>query len=372
MHEDEIVRSIGNGRPKLVERLLAFLAILVFLAAIGIYKVPVVPTIKKYGEIERRVLSSIRVPTTGVLRRAFVANGDSVRTGDVLLEVYSDDLQRGIIAARLSLTQATIDLEQSILDSILLAEDASRQVRAAELDTLLSSATLRERMVSYGFGDLTDEFTFNFVPGRHVELDKAFAGYLRSMEALKATAATSRLAHERSRRRSLLRYSSKLQAAAMDSLEALRSSALVRATIDGIVVNFDSARFVGSYVTNGTAVMTVASKKEWVAHFAVSQSEAHRIFAEDTVEIEVLGIRSLPNHRLLGVVEKVESLSATQAQSNEARTGSSFVVLVKVSSDTVREEQSLKFSGAAVVATFRLEPTTVFRMALDALSFENP
>jgi HlyD family secretion protein len=235
----------------------------------------IVETVNASGKIYPEVEVKISPDISGEVTELNVAEGDSVRKGQVLARIYADiyALQRDAAASRVTQTNATVDNSTAALDALKATMESAQQNydRNKKLfdDKVISKAELEQYETT---------------------LRSAKANYTAAQSNIRGLQATVRSSQ------------TELTKANKD----LSRTVLV-APMDGVISSLKikkGERVAGNSFNIGTEMMTVADMSTLEVRVDVGENDIVKIAIGDSADVEV---DAYNNRKFKGVVTKIAS-----------------------------------------------------------------
>lgn len=347
---DPPVGSELTGRllRRAVDVLFVLLLVLVAGAAAVAFLVEVDETVDGTGVLLPRRVWPVRAVEPGLVRRIAVETGDTVRPGQLLVQLDSlrlatelAQLRAQYDSRRLQLDRAAAALPYELRQKIAAREES-------EAKRLAVRADLREALLNYSVPGDPDSVLARYRAGSHVAIDRtlsqlriADAG-VRDAEAQEALGGLAAL--DLRRQRADLRQLAVQIRATEEELERLS----VRAPAAGIVATEKLERLLGAFTHEGDSLMEIVEPGSWRADVLVSERDVHEIHVGDPARVEVRAFRAATRELMEGRVRSVAS--------EPAEAGAQGIERTPVQSDRYRVTIDLDPAGVERVGLARMRP----------------
>jgi len=235
----------------------------------------IVERVAASGKIQPEVEVKLSPDVSGEITELYVAEGDSVVKGQILLKIRPDNYE-----SQMSRAKATVDANKAAVEqaSAALAQAEARLIR-------LKNNYERSRKL----------FEDKVIP--QSEYEQAQADYLVAQKDVEAAKANLQAANYNVRG---------AEAAARDAAENLRKTTIF-APVSGIISLLKvevGERVVGTTQMAGTEMMRIANMDNMEVRVNVNENDIVRVALGDTVEIEVDAYLST-GKKFLGVVREI-------------------------------------------------------------------
>lgn len=277
----------GRWVSRAVSLTLAVFLLLLSAATAAAALVRLKVTVDGAGVLQPAEIWSVRAEETGVVRDVLVRMGDTVRARQVVARL--DTLQLASDLDQLRSRRRALELEMRLaLASVPLEARSVEEKRAqADAELVRASATLRLRLVEYGFDPDIEAVRRSYRVGTHVAIDEGLANLM----AAEAAARTARIEAERLGLQSIEQGRRQEQLAEMDSqiatLEQRLAHFTLRAPADGVVLTDGLERVSGTVLQGGETLLEIAEDDDWRASLLVAERDVSRIRVGDAVQVEL-------------------------------------------------------------------------------------
>ncbi len=283
--------------------------------AAGVSQTRVTSAVHVAARVQPEQRALLRATQAGRVVAVHIATGTVVRKGDSLLLLRSDDAR----AAELQLDRE-IEERQS---AIALAEGNARnsqeerrlRVEQARARLLAVLATVREKGVTFGRITENDTTLSGYSPGRHVELDRAFAD--ERLARLELAGALASLADSLSLQQTVEGSRMALAHARVARARAGEAAAelLLRAPHAGRIATVHPEELWGTMVRPGDALLELHSGSLWRGEAQIPESEIARIHVGDSVLAEAAVGGSTDRRAYRGTVAFVSDFPTAPSES---------------------------------------------------------
>lgn len=345
---------------------LAF-SLLVFLAGLlMVWRIEMPETVQARGELEPVQIWPVRASAPGMIVRTWASQGDSVRAGDLLLEL--DDLVISRELEELRRSTEEIQVERARHDSRwpLDIKAARHRVDVSAAEVVRARAKLRAAMVDQ-LGDSTRS-TGVSADSEPVLLALARSEVMAAVARLGAdSAALSRVFADSLESRRLAALSRDLQNA---EAFARRRLSLMRvfAPSHGLVLTAELDRAIGRMVQPGELLVEIADSSGWQARVSV---------AEDAVRLVRVGLPATLRLRSTRKQDDIEVPGVVSFVSPEpmkvgigVATSKLYEVRLRLTKGQPKELADVR-RGYEVNAQIRIGKRPIARVILDRLSISH-
>jgi membrane fusion protein (multidrug efflux system) len=338
----------GASRKSLIFKGVAALAVIALLAAGGNWLLNGRYEIRTDNAHVRADITQIAARVSGYVRTVEVSDNQSVRSGDILFTIESEDYETGVAEARAALLQAEADAREAgariTSQKDRLAEaSAARDAASAQAD--LSEADEKR------FAELADKGWYPKARLEQAEAQRRTAAAQKSQAAAGLTVQRSQLTSAQAAAQSA---EAKVEAArarlAAAELDLERTQ--VRAPVDGVVANRIVAQ--GQLLAPGQATLAIVPIGDAyvIANFKETQVEHMKPGQEVKLHVD-----AYPDLKVTGRVESISPATGGTFSliPQDTATGNFTKIVqrvpVRISIDPEAQASGLMRSGLAVVAT---------------------
>lgn len=255
------------------------------------------PAIQGVGTVEAKVIVQLAAKIAGRIISIEVDQGDTVRTGQTLIQLENSEAGADVENAVAALERAklVVPAQQAALlkaQATLLAADAA-VARAKANQTLARANAQRWRQLFAAdvVSQLDMETRLTEAQVADEELKSAEAQRQAAVKEIAAQEATLKIAQNETA----------TAAAALVAAQARKNYTIITSPIDGYVVSRELE--TGSAINPGTPILKLADPRTaWVTVF-VDEREAGPLAVGDKAD---LALRSLPGNKLCGKIARIE------------------------------------------------------------------
>ncbi len=198
------------------------------------------------GVIVPKSQGGLRAPAAGVIAELYVADGQDVEEGTVLLQIHSLDLETRYVAAQRRLDQAQQDLQRLLFDQETEIDKNERDIESSRKSLADATQDLELKRLLFSYGGIA-----------RIELERA------KITAKDAESSLQRLVRqaEESVRRHVIALQRALETVeteqqALADITITREGLIVKAPISGRIVELNNTK--GADVANNALLMTIA------------------------------------------------------------------------------------------------------------------
>lgn len=280
----------------------------VFIGGIIIFTVDIDKTISTSGLLEASNISRLHSPQSGVIKKVFIASGDTVKINQKIAELDSTDLKEQLIQldSELRLTQNSYSRSKENVFFSKTERDLALTKAKAQL--LRAKASFRDRILDFFPDSNPDSLLNNYRPGTHINLDYAIS-------EVHSTEAEIKIQELQIEMLSLKEYELRELEISIDKLSKEKEiiqtkldNLSIRSPIKGIVLTEGVERIVGNYFNKGELIIVITDITKWDVTLFVNEADVHKIDLGDRVKVEVSALQSEKDFDLLlGVVTSVSA-----------------------------------------------------------------
>ncbi len=290
-----------------VGAIFSMLALIAASAALVASVVEMDVTISGNGVLEPIGIWPVRTQEAGLISRVLVSTGDTVGKGEVVVQLDSLPLQTTLLQLQAQYEALRLEHQRAIFAEPIEQRRQEELTNQAHANLVRARATLRQKLVDFGFGGDVDSVVRAYTVGEHVGVDLALADVIsaeadvRSAVAQHELLANSELDREeqRVRLRQLKRQISNV---------CLRLNRLsVSAPAAGMVLTERLEQLPGRYFRKGEQVLEVAALGRWRAILSLPERDVHRVEVGAVVKVEVAAFAGLREELFGGTVVSVAS-----------------------------------------------------------------
>lgn len=254
---------------------LAFAGVVLLVGLLLVWQIEMPETVQARGELEPVQIWPVRASAPGVIMRTFASQGDSVQSGDLLLELDDLAISRELMELRRSREEARIEQARHEARWPLDVRAAQHRVDVSAAELVRARARLRAAIADQ-LGD-SERATGVSIDSEPVLLALARSEVMGAMARLGAdSAALCRVladSLESSRLANLSRDVQDAETYARTRLSRLKAYAPSR----GLVLTADLDRAVGRMVQPGELLMEIADSSGWQARVSVTEDAVRLI-----------------------------------------------------------------------------------------------
>lgn len=220
---------------------------------------------------------TVAAQTSGQVLATLKRQDTSVKAGEVVVQLDTEALTRAVQDAQFAFSSAQVNLETATLAAQSQSTQAELAVRAAEASYAAAQNDYLEAQDLFNIGALSK-----------TELSTAETAFLAAETALGQAKATLTQAQAGGDLELLQLQVEQAQANLTQAQEAL-SNANITSPLTGVIINMRVEQ--GAFVSQGTAVFSVASTEQQLATFQVPLPVAEQFKARGTVTFSFGGDR---------------------------------------------------------------------------------
>jgi HlyD family secretion protein len=277
----------------------------------SVKKVAIVERITASGRVQPEVEVKLSPDVSGEIIGLYVAEGDSVVKGQLLLKIRPDNYESLLARAQASVNSSKASYEQT---KAQLAQTEARLIRAkANYDR--NQKLLEDKVISAA------------------DFEQIKADYLVAQQDIEAIKASSQAA---------LYNVKSAEASLRDAAENLRKTTIF-APVNGIIslLNVEAGeRVVGTSQMAGTELMRIANLTNMEVRINVNENDIVRVSLGDTAEIDVDAYSS-SGRKFKGIVKEIANtatgLTAANAAAASTDAVTEFQVKVKILNESFQD-----------------------------------
>jgi multidrug resistance efflux pump len=277
--------------------MLILLALFIF-AVIIAFTVRIDTTIDANGILEPAKVRHIHSPESGKISAIFFNSGDSVKMGDLLIQLDTAKIISEIKQYQSELATKKNNLEKKKKQIPFEKYQNDIQIEKMEASLLRSKASFRSKLIDYFPGKNPDSLVVAYVKGTHIAVDVAYADIITSEVDLKNRKSLNEMYE-------LELYDIKNMEIEISQLQNKISELFIQqkknkiiSPIDGVVLTNDLEQLPGTYVAEGNMIMDIAPTKKWNTILFVNERDIHKIKMGNSVQIEIAALNTSDDHHL--------------------------------------------------------------------------
>lgn len=262
-------------------------------AAIALFLICVVllvsfhPVVDAGGRLEPLQFAQVRSSLDGQIDAILVSEGDTVVSGQPLLQLRNSEARRVLNELEISLSKNGLEATRLMVASAMDREQLDVARRQAAASVLRADAVLRQRLIDYGLVDSVEVSSPPVERGRHVGVDIVRA------DVETAEAELSRSTSELARMKvapldsQMINLERRRLTAQVSAARELINDATIVAPIDGVVLGQLGNSLVGSTIRNGQAILAIDGLRGWRAIVQVGEAEVSNLKVGDSAHVEL-------------------------------------------------------------------------------------
>lgn len=248
------------------------------------------------GTVMARSTSLVAAGAMGTIEAFPSEEGETVRQGDVLVELRHAELD-----AQVRLAEANLDVGKSRLEQVRLGKN---------INTKVSSTRVKQARAQFDQASRDYEQAKSLKESNAIAqtmFDKAETAYKVAKEALDAALASEGENAVRDEEVVMAEANIKQLEAAVDVAKAMRDNAIVKAPFDGIVAK--TARKVGEAVTIGMPLLQLVNPSDIYIEAPFDEANASQIKVGQKVRVNIDAYREQDFYGTVDFISPVVSLN---------------------------------------------------------------
>lgn len=248
------------------------------------------------GTVMARSTSLVAAGAMGTIEAFPSEEGETVRQGDVLVELRHAELD-----AQVRLAEANLDVGKSRLEQVRLGKN---------INTKVSSTRVKQARAQFDQASRDYEQAKSLKESNAIAqtmFDKAETAYKVAKEALDAALASEGENAVRDEEVVMAEANIKQLEAAVDVAKAMRDNAIVKAPFDGIVAK--TARKVGEAVTIGMPLLQLVNPSDIYIEAPFDEANASQIKVGQRVRVNIDAYREQDFYGTVDFISPVVSLN---------------------------------------------------------------
>jgi len=287
-------------------------------------------TVDADGSLEPVSVWPVRIQEAGIIAAVLVATGDSVQRGDVLVQLDSLPLKSSLAQLRAEYALRHLAHTRQRTSQPLERQQKATLRAQAEADRLRARAALREKMVTFGFGDHVDSVLTTYSGGTHVVIDLALSDVLSAEARLQHATAEEALSTLRVPSPQEQHVELENLAAQIQTLKRRLKRLSVTAPASGVVLTEGIERQVGAFVREGDLLLELAEVEAWRAQLFVHERDIHTVHLGDLAKLEIQAFRAIDQDLFYGRVISMAAEPGTGNASIQTAPAGSYRVTVQL------------------------------------------
>ena len=330
--------------------------IVLLLAAV----VPINRVVEGNGVLEPLVVATVRASEGGVVSNIFVHAGDTVTTGQVLVQMDPVEFDAQLTTTRIRLASQRLRHQQAQREAALGGQEVATLRDRAGAQEMRAKAALRATLALFEIQMPVDSFLATYRPGQHIQFDQAVAA-IREADAGLAEAEVS---EERVRLLTLVaaRERSSVLAieAEMRELERKRGAVEISSPMDGVVLApWRTEDLVGNVLARGDPLVEIGGGDGWRVTTEIRSTDIHRVDVGMAADIRIESQPGSSRPTYEGVLGRIAPSSAPAGNAAGPRGYQIEVVLPSAAVDTSLAAPLRYGYAARVQMTTAAEPLLV-------------
>jgi multidrug resistance efflux pump len=244
-------------------------------------------TVDGSGVLQPARVWSVRSAETGVVRDVLVRMGDTVRAGQAIARLDTEQLASELDQLRSRRRVLELDLRLARTSVPLEARSVAERSAGADAELVRANAALRQRLVEHDFEPDIEAVRRTYRVGANVAVDGALAAVMTAEAAARA----ARIEAERLGLKSIEQSRQQELMAEIDVQIATARQRLARQTLyapaAGVVLTDGLERLSGTVLKEGDALLEIGGDDDWRAELQVAERDVSRIRVGDGVQVEL-------------------------------------------------------------------------------------
>ena len=277
-------------------------------------------TVTASGRIFPEVEVKISSDVSGEIVDLFIAEGDSVKVGQVLANIDPDSYISAVERGKASVSSAKSQL--AISKASLESSIANKEQIEAQLKNARKILDRNDQLRSDGIISQADyEASLTNVENLEANLRSAEANIRSSRQSIKGN-----------------EYSIESAEATLKELQTSLSRTTIKAPVDGIISSLSvekGERVVGTIQMAGTEMMRIANLNSMEVQVDVSENDIIKVALDDRVDIEV---DAFLDEKVTGVVTEIANSASNLGSAAALNTDqvTNFIVKIRINQDSYK------------------------------------
>jgi multidrug resistance efflux pump len=290
-----------------VGAIFSMLALVVVLAALVASFVQMDVTISGSGVIEPVAIWPVRSQEAGLISRVLVSTGDTVSEGEATVQLDSLPLQTTLLQLQAQYEALWLEHQRATAAEPIEERRQEELTNQAQARLVRARASLRQKLVDFGFGGDVDSVVRVYTVGEHVGVDLALADVMSAEADVRSSVAQWELLvfgelDQQAQRARLRRLEQQ-----MSNVRLRLKRLSISAPAAGIVLTEQLEQLPGRYLREGEQVLEVAAVGRWRAILVLRERDVHRVTVGDVVKLEVAAFAGIVEDLIGGRVVSVAS-----------------------------------------------------------------